>query len=61
MRILKIVQSNTSTLDTVLPYLWYVKKNNPNYEVSILYCASNKDQVIRNSNYINEFCQKKQN
>ena len=27
MRILKIVQSNTSTLDTVLPYLWYVKKN----------------------------------
>ena len=58
MRILKIVQSNTSTLDTVLPYLWYVKKNNPNYEVSILYCASNKDQVIRNSNYINEFCQK---
>lgn len=56
MKILKIVQSNTSTLDTVLPFLWYVKKKNPTFDVSILYCASNKDQIIRDTNYINEFC-----
>jgi len=55
MKILQIIQNNTSTLDTTLPLLWYLKKNDPSASITILYCAGSKNQVLRKAKFLNEF------
>ena len=58
MKVIKIIQSNTSTLDTILPFLWYIRNNNANHDVKIFYAVTNKSQVLRDDNFISEFCLK---
>ena len=56
MKILQIVQTNSNTLDTTLPFLWYLKKTDPNFQITILYCVTNKKQILRKANFVNSFC-----
>ena len=56
MNILQIVLTNTSTIDTSLPLLWHIRNNYPKAKIVILYCVSNKEQVLRESKYISRFC-----
>jgi hypothetical protein len=56
MNILQIVLTNTSTLDTSLPFLWNVRQNYPDSKIVILYCVGNKKQVLRDSEFVNNFC-----
>ena len=56
MKILQIVQTNSNTLDTTLPFLWYLKKNDPNFQITILYCVTNKKQILRKANFVSSFC-----
>jgi hypothetical protein len=58
MNILQIVLTNTSTIDTSLPFLWAVKQKYPNSRITILYCVGNKKQVLRDSAFVDEFCNK---
>jgi hypothetical protein len=55
MNILQIIQTNTSTLDTTMPLLWYLKKNDPEMNITLLYCTGSKNQVLRNSKFLHEF------
>ena len=54
--ILQIVIKNTSTMDYTLPLLWGIRQNNPNTKLTILYCVADKRQIIRDSKYIDKFC-----
>lgn len=56
MNVLQIVQANTSTLDTTLPALWYLRQRFPAAKLSILYCTSSRRQVLRDSDFLDEFC-----
>lgn len=56
MKLLQIVQTNSSTLDTTVPLLWSIRKSNPTAQIVILYCVSNRRQVLRNFSYIDSFC-----
>ena len=56
MNILQIVLTNTSTIDTSLPFLWFAKKKYPDSKITILYCVGNKKQVLRDSSFVNKFC-----
>lgn len=56
MNILQIVLTNTSTIDTSLPFLWAVKQKYPEARITILYCVGNKKQVLRDSAFVDEFC-----
>lgn len=56
MNILQVVLTNTSTLDTSLPALWYLRKQHPDARISILYCVSNRAQVLRDATFFDEFC-----
>ncbi len=56
MNILQIVLTNTSTLDTSLPALWYLRNQHPEAQITILYCVSNRSQVLREATYFDEFC-----
>lgn len=58
MNILQIVLTNTSTIDTSLPFLWAVKQKYPKSRITILYCVGNKKQVLRDSAFVDEFCNK---
>lgn len=50
-RILQIVGKNTSTLDYTAPLLWKLKREYPEATVSILYCAYNRKQMLRDSTF----------
>jgi hypothetical protein len=57
MNILQIVLTNTSTIDTSLPFLWNARQNYPDSKIVILYCVGNKKQVLRDSEYVDKFCE----
>mgnify|MGYP000524725066 CR=1 FL=1 len=54
--ILQIVIKNTSTLDFSLPILWGLRQKYPNATISIVYTCLNKHQILRNSNFMRNFC-----
>ena len=54
--IVQIVIKNTSTLDFSLPILWGLRKKYPNAKISILYTSLNKNQILRNSKFMTNFC-----
>jgi hypothetical protein len=56
MNILQIVLTNTSTIDTSLPFLWNARQNYPDSKIVILYCVGDKRQVLRDSEYVDKFC-----
>lgn len=56
MQVLQIIHSNTSTLDTTLPQLWDIRRKFPESKIVILYCVTNKNQILRNNSFIIEFC-----
>jgi len=55
MKILQIIQNNTSTLDTTIPLLWYLKKNDHKANITLLYCAGSKNQILRKARFLSEF------
>jgi hypothetical protein len=57
MNLLQIVLTNTSTLDTSLPALWYLRQQHPDAQITILYCVSNRSQVLRDATFFDDFCQ----
>ena len=56
LHILQIVIKNTSTLDYSLPVLWGLRKKYPEARISILYTSLNKNQILRNSKFMTDFC-----
>lgn len=54
--IVQIVIKNTSTLDFSLPVLWGLRKKHPDARISILYTSLNKNQILRNSEFMTNFC-----
>ncbi len=57
VHILNVVIKNTSTMDFTLPLLWGLRKNNPDIKITILYCVGNKKQILRDSKFVDEFCE----
>jgi len=53
-KILHLVIKNTSSLDFVLPLFWKLRKEHPDYSLSILYCVFNKKSILRGSSYYSE-------
>src|SRR2546430_64 len=53
--ILQIVIKNTSTMDFTLPLLWKIRQEAPRTKVSILYCVSDKRQIVRDGSYFSDF------
>lgn len=51
MKIVHIVVRNTSTLDYSIPYLCFLRKKFKHAEICVLYCASNRKQMLRNAKY----------
>lgn len=56
IHILQIVIKNTSTLDFSLPVLWGLRRRYPDARISILYTSLNKNQILRNSQFMANFC-----
>ena len=56
LHVLQIVIKNTSTLDFSLPVLWGIRNRLPKAKISILYTFLNKDQILRGSEYMSDFC-----
>ena len=54
--IVQIVIKNTSTLDFSLPVLWGLRKKYPDARISILYTSLNKNQILRSSKFMTNFC-----
>jgi hypothetical protein len=55
VHILQIVIKNTSTMDFSVPLLWKIRKENPHYKITVLYCVSSKKQILRESKYFSDF------
>jgi hypothetical protein len=51
MHILQIVTKNTSTIDFSLPLLGKIRKDHPDWRLSILFCTFDKRQILRRSEY----------
>ena len=60
MHVLQIVIKNTSTLDFTLPVLWKLRQKHPDIKISILYTSLSKNQILRQSNFMEDFCKKHQ-
>ncbi len=55
MRIVLIVFKNTSTLDFIIPFLWFLKKNNNLKSLDVIYFTGNSRQILRNGKFFSEF------
>ena len=53
-RILLIVVRNISGLDYAVPLLWRIKRENPQAEVSVLYCWITGRKILRESRYYSD-------
>ena len=51
MNVVHIVVKNTSTLDYSIPYLCSLRKKFKDATITVLYCAANRKQILRNSQY----------
>lgn len=51
MRILQIVIKNTSTMDFSVPALRLIKRENPNVNVTVLYCVMDRRNILRKSTF----------
>ena len=60
MHVVQIVIKNTSTLDFTLPVLWKLRQKHPDIKISILFTSLSKAQILRQSNFMEEFCEKHQ-
>lgn len=56
--LVQIVIKNTSTMDFATPLLWRIRKDHPGCRITVLYCTSNKRQVLGNSRWFSEFYRK---
>jgi hypothetical protein len=53
--ILQIIIKNTSTFDYSIPLLWKIRKKFPHTRISVLYCVSNRKQIIRQAQFYDHF------
>jgi len=53
--ILQIVIKNTSTLDFTIPLFWKMKQEYPNVQISILYLAFSKKEILREGGFYSNF------
>lgn len=58
MHIVQVVMKNTSTIDFTLPILWGLRQKYPKAKITMLYVTVNKTQILRDSKFVDEFCQK---
>lgn len=57
MNILQVVFDNPNTLDTSIPALWYLRQQHPDANITIFYCVGNRAQVLRNTKFVDRFCE----
>lgn len=53
--LVQIVIKNTSTMDFATPLLWHIRRDHPGCRITVLYCTSNKRQILGNSRWFSEF------
>jgi hypothetical protein len=54
MNILHVVIKNTSSIDFTLPIFWYLRKKNPDVNITILYCVLDKEIIVPKKTYYNK-------
>lgn len=54
MNILMLVVKNTAALDFAVPLLWKIKQENPQANVSVLYCTLSRKKILRESRFYSE-------
>ena len=53
-KILLIVVKNISALDYTVPLLWRIKQENPQADVSVLYCTLSRKKILRKSRFFSD-------
>lgn len=53
--IVQIVIKNTSTMDYAAPLLWWLRRHHPGCHLTVLYCVSDKRQILGSSTFFSDF------